>query len=138
MIVAFKDLQKVFSRVIGAMFGIMFFVGSLRTYQIYNMILAFVMGVAACISVLMLIADCREVKCLSWFAKYTMPILLMHTLFAASCRALLIKLGNTNAAIQVGLGIAISFVGPVMASTVLEKLKPLDFVIFPSKYIRLK
>lgn len=93
------------------------------------------MGLIACTAVFMMIAECKEIKALSWFAKYTMPIFLMHTLFAAPCRILLMKLGITNVAVHVCAGIAISFAGPIAAMIILEKIK-LDFLVYPGKLIK--
>ncbi len=90
------------------------------------------MGLLACAATVMTAADCREVKCLNKFAKYTMPIFLMHTLFAAPCRVLLMKLGIANVAIQVVLGIVISFAGPIVAMTIFNKVG-LDFLVYPPK-----
>ena len=111
---------------------------SFWSYKADNAFLSFAMGLLACAAVFMVLVDCKEVRCLSWFAKYTMPIFLMHTLFAAPCRVLLMKLGVVNAVLQVSLGIFISFAGPIVLTIVLKKLKPLDFMIFPGDYIHIK
>lgn len=135
MAIAFGALQKYFSRILGAVFAVTFFAVSLWSYRIDNAWLSFVMGLIACSAVFMMIAECKEVSFLNWFAKYTMPIFLMHTLFAAPCRVLLIKLGITNAAIQIGIGIAVSFIGPIATMRILEKIK-LDFLVCPGKLIK--
>lgn len=135
MVIAFGDLHKYFSKTLGLIFGTAFFIASLWSYTADNEFLSFAMGLMACAAVFMMVADCRDVKSLSRFAKYTMPIFLMHTLFAAPCRVLLIKLGITNAFIQVVLGILISFVGPIVAMIILEKIK-LDFLVYPGKLIK--
>ena len=83
----------------------------------------------------MITYNCTEIKFLNWFAKYTMPIFLMHTLFAAPCRILLFKMGIRNAAMQTSLGIAISFIGPIVVMRILEKMK-LDFLVYPGKLKR--
>lgn len=88
-----------------------------------------------CTAVFMITYNCTEIKFLNWFAKYTMPIFLMHTLFAAPCRILLFKMGIRNAAMQTSLGIAISFIGPIVVMRILEKMK-LDFLVYPGKLKR--
>ena len=138
MMLAFGDLQIYFSRVSGAILGVVFLLISFWSYKADNAFLSFAMGLLACAAVFMVLVDCKEVKSLSWFAKYTMPIFLMHTLFAAPCRVLLMKLGIVNAVLQVSLGIFISFAGPIVLTIVLKKLKPLDFMIFPGDYIHIK
>ena len=115
--------------------GVVFLVASLWSYKVGDSFLSFGMGILACAAVFMMMADCKENRCLSWFAKYTMPIFLMHTLFAAPCRILLMKLGITNALIQIGAGIVISFIGPIVAMMVFEKIK-LDFLVYPGKLIK--
>ena len=95
------------------------------------------MGTMACAAVFMIIAKCKAIKSLDRFAKYTFPIFLMHTLFAAPCRVVLLKMGISNSLVQVVLGIVISFIGPVIAMIVLEKIK-LDFLVYPMKVLRKK
>lgn len=74
---------------------------------------------------------------MDYIAKYTMPIFLMHTLFTAPVRIVLMKMGLTNSIIQIVLGLIISFIGPICAAIVLEKTKYLEFVIYPNKVIKL-
>ena len=135
MMIAFGALQKYFSGILGAVCGVAFLVVSLWSYRIDNAWTSFAMGLIACTAVFMMIAECKEIKALSWFAKYTMPIFLMHTLFAAPCRVLLIKIGIANAPVQIGIGIAVSFIGPILAMMILEKIK-LDFLVYPGKLIK--
>lgn len=135
MVTAFGTLQKYFSKILGAVLGAAFLTTSLWSYKIENAWLSLAMGLLACTSIFMMLVGCKEVRFLNWFAKYTMPIFLMHTLFAAPCRILLMKLGITNVAVHVCLGIAISFMGPIAAMIILEKIK-LDFLVYPGKLIR--
>ena len=138
MAVAFGNLQKLFSKTAGIIFGVVFILASFWSYKVENSFLSFGLGFIACAAVFMMMYGSKEVKCLNWFAKYTMPIFLMHTLFAAPCRVVLLKLGFYSAIMQVSVGIAASFVGPIVATIIMKKLKPLDFMVFPGKYIRLK
>jgi putative acyltransferase len=66
----------------------------------------------------------------------SLPIFLMHTLFAAPTRAVLLKVGVTNAAAHVVLGLGISFVGPIVAAWVMKKTKYLEFFLYPNKVIK--
>lgn len=70
-------------------------------------------------------------------AKYTMPIFVMHTLFAALFRTVLFKAGIQNGAVHVALGIAISFVGPIFAAWIMKKSKWLEFFLYPVKFVKL-
>lgn len=71
-------------------------------------------------------------KCAQW----TMPVFLMHTIFAAGLRVVLLKVGVTSVLVHVLLGLVIGFVGPVIAMIFMEWLKPLDFLVYPNRYIR--
>ena len=70
-----------------------------------------------------------------FLAKYTMTIFLMHTLFAAPLRSILMKIGVTNAVIHVVLGLGISFAGPIVAAWIMKKTKWLEFFLYPNKFI---
>ena len=100
---------------------------------------AFVLGLLACASVVALIASHENDfgRCMDFFAKYTMPIFLMHTLFAAPLRAVLLKLGIANASIHVILGLAISFAGPIIAAWIMKKTKWLEFFLYPNKFVKI-
>nr|AMK55389.1 hypothetical protein AALO17_22550 [Faecalibaculum rodentium] len=73
---------------------------------------------------------------MDFLAKYTMPIFLMHTLFAAPMRSILMKIGIENTVIHVVLGLGISFVGPIMAACIMKKTEWLEFFLYPNKFIR--
>ena len=107
-----------------------------------NPLVGFVMGLMACTAVLLImnLAFSGERKHLVWalLARYTMPIFLMHTIFAAGWRAVLIKVGVTGWPVHIVTGIIISFVGPVVAAWVMSKVEFLDFFINPGRYIRFR
>ena len=65
-----------------------------------------------------------------------MPIFLMHTMFAASTRAVLLKLGIGSSVIHVVLGLGISFVGPIIAAWIMKKTKWLEFFLYPNKFVK--
>ena len=96
--------------------------------------LSFLMGLLACGAVLTLFAGgCNRPIAL---AEYTMPVFLMHTIFAAGVRAVLLKLGVDTPTIHIALGLVASFVGPIVAAEAMKKLK-LDILYRPSKYIKI-
>lgn len=105
-------------------------------------VISFLLGLLACFSVVTLMAKIYENRWQSaafgTLAKYTMPIFLMHTLFAAPLRTVLFKLGIQNAVIHVILGIAISFIGPMIAAIIMKKTKWLEFFLYPGKFIKIK
>jgi len=65
-----------------------------------------------------------------------MPIFLMHTLFAAPLRSVLMKVDIENAVIHVVLGLGVSFAGPIIAAWIMKKTKRLEFFLYPVDYIK--
>ena len=59
-------------------------------------------------------------------------------MFAAPLRVVLLKIGISNAAVQVVLGILISFIGPVIAAWIMKKSKWLEFFLYPGKFVKKK
>ena len=109
------------------------------TAEISSSAVSFVMGLLACMAVIMMVEGFEEKfgKVVDFFTKYTMPIFLMHTLFAATMRSLLLKIGIENAVLHVVFGLGISFVGPVMAAWIMKKTKWLEFFLYPNKVLRM-
>lgn len=101
--------------------------------------ISFVMGVIAVVATVVLFLKTQHLSAVQSFtrkfAKYTMPVFLMHTIFAAAIRALLLKLNITSATVHIVLGIVISFAGPIVAAVIMAKVKWLDFLLYPNKYI---
>ena len=95
------------------------------TAEISSSAVSFVMGLLACVAVIMMVAGYEEKfgRGMDFLAKYTMPIFLMHTLFAAPLRSVLIKIGIESAVIHVVLGLVISFAGPIIAAWIMKKTK---------------
>ena len=71
-------------------------------------------------------------------AYYTLPIFVMHTIFAASLRSLLLKVGVTNWLVHMILGIGISFAGPIIAAAIMKRFKWMEFFLYPGKILKLK
>lgn len=113
------------------LFGL-FLVLSILPVDFWGM--SFVFGIIACVGVVMML---YKTKYDSHLARYTMPIFLMHTIFAAPIRSLLLKMRIDSAAIHITFGLVISFAGPIIASIVMSKVKYLDFFLYPGKYIRI-
>lgn len=107
------------------------------TAEISSSAVSFVMGLLACVAVIMMVAGFEEKfgRGMKLLAKYTMPIFLMHTLFAALLRSILMKISIENAVIHVVLGLGISFAGPIMTAWVMKKTKWLEFCLCPNKFI---
>ena len=134
------NVQPKGRKVQGMICGLLFIILSILVYtaEISGSAVSFVMGVLACVAVIMMVAGFEEKfgRGMEFIAKYTMPIFLMHTLFAAPLRSVLIKISIENAVIHVVLGLVISFAGPIIAAWIMKKTKWLEFFLYPNKFIR--
>ena len=126
------------------MLAFVFIAGSVISY-LYEMGFAFIgflLGLTACISTIIfavISGDTAVVGVINkTLSKYTMPVFLMHTIFAAGLRSVLLKLSITNGTVHIVLGLIISFLGPVIATVIIERIKYLDFILYPNKYIKIK
>lgn len=97
----------------GMISGFLFVILSVVIYvkDLHSDGISFAMGLLACEAVIVIVSSFENKfgKEMEFLAKYTMPIFLMHTLFAAPIRAILIKLNINNALIHVVIGLSISF-----------------------------
>lgn len=129
-------------KVQGTICGLMFIVLSVVVYtaENHNKMVSFALGLLACVAVIMMVADFEEKfgRGVDFLAKYTMPIFLMHTLFAAPMRSVLLKLGIGSAVIHVVLGLGISFIGPIIAAWIMKKTKWLEFLLYPNKFVKIR
>lgn len=127
-------------KVQGTIYGLLFIILSILVYtaEIGGAATSFAMGLLACVAVILIVAGFEEKfgRGMDFLAKYTMPIFLMHTLFAAPLRSVLMKVGIGNAVIHVVLGLGISFVGPIMTAWIMKKTKRLEFFLYPNKIIK--
>ncbi len=73
---------------------------------------------------------------LNTFKNYTFQIYLMHTIFAAGVRIILLKLNIDNYFIHLIVGLAVSIYVPVLISIISKKIKYTDFFFYPIKTIR--
>lgn len=134
-----KRIKISLGSVLGAVFMLLSIV--VYIYGIEKLYVRFVLGVVACVAVMLLMQGFFEEdqnRIFGFMAKYTMPIFLMHTMVAAPFRSILLKLGITNLGIHIVLGLIVSFVGPIIAILIIEKIGKLDFIIYPTKYIKVR
>ena len=136
------NVQLKGSKVQGTIFGLLFIILSIVVYtaKIIGSVISFAMGLLACVAVILMVAggEGRLGKGVDFLAKYTMPIFLMHTLFAAPMRSALLKLGIGSSAIHVVLGLGISFIGPIIAAWIMRKTKWLEFFLYPNKFVKIR
>ncbi|RST79447.1 acyltransferase, partial [Blautia sp. SG-772] len=134
------NVQLKSRKVQGLICGVLFLILSIVVYatEISSSAISFAMGLVACVAVILMVAgfEGKSGKCMDFLAKYTMPIFLMHTLFAAPLRSVLMKVGIENAVIHVVLGLGISFAGPIIAAWIMKKTKWLEFFLYPIKFMR--
>ena len=134
------DVRMKGRKVQGTILGLLFIILSIVIYtaKISGSMTSFAMGLLACVAVILMAADFEEKfgKGMDFLAKYTMPIFLMHTLFAAPTRSVLLKMGVTNAVVHIVLGLGISLGGPIIAAWIMKKTKWLEFFLYPNKFIR--
>lgn len=71
------------------------------------------------------VADSEEKfgKGMDFFAKYTMPIFLMHTLFAAPLRFVMLKMDIDNVVVHVVSGLGISGADSIIVAWIMKKTK---------------
>lgn len=128
----------------GIFTGTAFLIISVVVYKnkVNTPLLPFLLGVIASLAVIAIVAGVdgngTQSKTFAYLSKYTMPIFLMHTLFAAAFRSVLLKCGIRNAAIHLIVGIAVSFVGPIIAADIMKKSKVLEFFLYPGKFMKVK
>lgn len=129
-------------RIQGAIYGVLFMILSVVVYKakISGGVIPFAMGLLACVAVILMVVgvERRFGRGMDFLAKYTMPIFLMHTLFAAPMRSVLLKLGIGSSVIHVVLGLGISFVGPIIAAWIMKKTKWLEFFLYPNKFVKIR
>ena len=129
-------------KVQGTICGLLFMILSVVVYkaEIRGGVIPFAMGLLACVAVILMVAggERRFGRGMDFLAKYTMPIFLMHTLFAAPMRSFLLKLGIGSSVIHVVLGLGISFVGPIIATWIMKKTKWLEFFLYPNKFVKIR
>ena len=136
----FNSVKAFYSAIAGF---VLFFAGTIliQKFNIDNNLLDFVLGLLMCYAVIVAIGFlCRKnlkVIILDFLTKQTMPIFLMHTIFAATLRILLLKLSVTNLGLHILLGLAASFAGPIIAAFIMNKTKYLEFFIYPRKVIKI-
>ena len=88
------NVQLKGKKVQGTLFGSLFIILSIVVYtaEISSSAISFAMGLLACVAVILMAADFEKKfgRGMDFLAKYTMPIFLMHTLFAAPLRSVLL------------------------------------------------
>ena len=110
-------------------------------FNICNQIIYFIDGMLFCYSFIGLaiyFSKYKMDKIELFLSKYTLSIFLMHTIFAAGVRIILIKLGIVNIFIHIFVGLMASIILPIIAEEIMKKSKLLYFWIYPNKVLNRK
>ena len=96
-------------------------------------------GIYSSIMFISMLQCCKPVaRFLDFVNKYSFQIYLLHTIFTAGIRIILLRLNITQWWIHILLGTAIGLAVSVLAAVIAKKVKCLNFFFFPSKAYTLK
>lgn len=76
-----------------------------------------------------------------YFTRYgrdSLIIYLLHAPIVSVTRIVLLKLGIDMLLIHIVVGLAAGWFGSIIAIEIMKRVKYLDFVFYPAKYIKLK
>lgn len=105
--------------------------------ELINTILTF-SGIIASTGFFVWFASKKNKTPLGWelLAKYMLPIYLLHTIFAAGIRIILIRFGIMSVWIHLVMGLLFSFGGPIICGVIAERIRILNVFFYPSKTIK--
>ena len=124
--------------------GCLFVILSIFVYvkNISVEVISLILGLIACFSIILFVMfiyrNNKQGKVFGFLVKYTMPIFLMHTIFAATFRSVLFKLGIYDSIIHIVIGLFVSFAGPVLTAVVMKHIGWLEILLYPGKFIRIR
>ena len=96
-------------------------------------------GIYSSIMFISILQNCKAMaRFLDFVNKYSFQIYLLHTIFTAGTRIILLRLNITQWWIHILLGTAIGLAFSVLAAVIAKKVKCLNFFFFPSKAYTLK
>ncbi len=96
-------------------------------------------GIYSSIMFISILQNCKTIaRFLDFINKYSFQIYLLHTIFTAGIRIILLRINRTQWWIHVLLGTACGLVFSVLAAKIANKVKCLNFFFFPSKVLLLK
>ncbi|MBQ1736360.1 MAG: acyltransferase [Lachnospiraceae bacterium] len=140
----FKEkISGLFGLIAGIILLMLFTFASFRLFAegfvLADGLISLILGTLACAGFyLLFMATCsnREAGALEkLLIKYTFPVYLMHTIFAAMIRMVLLKAGILSPALHMICGIVLSVTLSTLCAWAAEKLIYPEFVIYPHKVI---
>ena len=98
-----------------------------------------IFGIYSSIMFISILQNCKAIAhLLDFINKYSFQIYLLHTIFTAGIRIILLRLNITQWCIHVFFGTAFGLAFSVLAAKIAKKVKCLNFFFFPSKAYMLK
>ena len=93
-------------------------------------------GIYSSIMLISILQNCKAIAyLLDFINKYSFQIYLLHTIFTAGIRIILIRLNVTSWWVHILLGTIFGFLFSVLSAKIAKKVKCLNFFFFPSKVL---
>ena len=139
----FMYKQIILSKIITAMLTLLFIVlFAYRTIcdldsSLMNTLLT-LLGLSASTGAVYYLTNKRTATAGLWkyLSKYMLQIYLLHTIFAAGIRSVLLKLGITHVIPHIVMGLVFSFVIPITCAIIAERIWFLNIFFFPVKTVK--
>lgn len=130
--ICFKCLVVILHLVAGAVF---IFMNMIESPFIKEFM--FLLGIYASILFISILQNCKVIsRFLDFINKYSFQIYLLHTIFTAGSRIILLRLNITEWWIHVPIGTVCGIVFSVFAAIIAKKVGFLNFFFFPTKAFR--
>ena len=96
-------------------------------------------GIYASVLLISILQNCKLIaRFLDFMNRYSFQIYLLHTIFTAGSRIILLRLNITQWWIHVPVGTVFGIAFSVLAAMIANKVRFLNFFFFPTKVLRLK
>lgn len=133
------ELTKDISVLIAVLFIALYIIRSVCdvSSDVINAMLT-LLGILASSGIIRYLTKNKEVTSGIWryISKYMLQIYLLHTIFAAGIRIVLLKIGVTNVWPHLILGLFVSFAMPVLCAIIAERIRLLNIFFFPIRTIK--
>ncbi len=129
-----KLREYVYALIIGVIISIL-----IVYFDLKNEWISFIDGFIFCFSIIGItisLSKYKSNKLERYIFKYTMEIYLMHTIFAAIARIVMIKMNIFNKSIHLIIGFIASIIVPIIVSNIMRKNRILSFLIYPKKTLK--
>ena len=118
----------IISQVLGAIWFLNIITKNAITDKVFSIV-----GIIVSVAIVSIIGKYNYAdKCLLFLNKYSFPIYLLHTIFTAGLRIVLLKVGMTNYLLHVLFGIIVGIGIPIVGMNIIKNCDILFFVFYPS------